>query len=124
MSTDQRSTSPAGLRAATVLGAAWGAALLIRPDRVLRATGADPGLPGVVVAARVLGARQLCQAVLLAARPVPTARWAAAIDGGHMCSMLALAVLAPGYRRPALASAQVAAGLAAITAGAGLRRRG
>jgi hypothetical protein len=105
-----------------VLGAGWGAALLIDPRRVLRATGADPELAGAVGAARVLGARHLLQAAVLAARPGPTARWAAAIDGLHVCSMLALAVVAPSYRRPALASAQVAAGLGAVTGLRGVLR--
>jgi hypothetical protein len=124
MSSEQGSTSPAAVKAATVLGAAWGAALLISPERMLRATGVDPGLPGAVVAARVLGARHLLQSAIVAARPGPTARWAAVIDGLHASSMLALAVIAPSYRRPALASAQVSAGLSAAVGLKGMTGRG
>jgi hypothetical protein len=109
-----------GRPVAAVLGAVWGAALLIRPNQVLRAAGADPGLTGAVVAARVLGVRHLAQAAALAARPADVARPAIATDGLHAASMLGLALLAPRYRRAALASALVATALAVGTRGNGI----
>ena len=94
-------------------GAAFGAALLWQPRRVLALTGADPDLPGAVVAARVLGTRHLLQAVAISAAPTQAARWSGRIDGLHAASMLALATISPEYRRAALASAGVASVLGA-----------
>ncbi|WP_352303088.1 hypothetical protein [Kineosporia sp. NBRC 101731] len=84
------------------------------PQTVLRGVGADPALPGLVLTARVLGARHLVQAAALGLAPARVAPWAARVDGLHAASMLALAGLpglAPGYRRAALASAGVATAL-------------
>jgi hypothetical protein len=103
-------------RAAAALGAAWGLALLARPEDLLRAAGADPGLPYAVPAARVLGARHLLQAAILTARPVEVAPWAAATDALHAASMLPLAA-SSRYRGPALVSATVAGLLSALTRG-------
>ena len=98
-----------------VLGAAWGVALLVGPDRVIRAAGADSDLTGAVVAARLLGARQLAQAAALAARPQDVARAAVVTDSVHAASMLGVALLAPRYRRIAVVSAVIATALAAGT---------
>ncbi|GAB6902968.1 hypothetical protein JCM9957A_60600 [Kineosporia succinea] len=99
-------------------GAAFGAALLLRPREVIRAVGADPELPGLVVAARVLGARHVVQAVGLTVKPGLVSTPASLIDGLHATSMVALAAISPSYRRVALVSAGVAGAL-----GAGSRPR-
>ncbi|MCD5313306.1 hypothetical protein [Kineosporia babensis] len=99
----------------TALGAAFGAALVLQPRRILALTGTDPDLPGVTTAARILGARHLAQAAVVASAPsrFRAARWAAWVDGLHAASMLALAATAPDYRRAALTSAGVAGALSA-----------
>jgi hypothetical protein len=104
----------------SLLGAGFGAALLLRPRAVLSAVGADPDLPGLIPAARILGARHLVQGVILAVAPARVARWSASIDGLHAASMYGLAVVAPDYRRAALVSAGVAS---ALGGGVGLRRK-
>jgi hypothetical protein len=95
------------------LGAVFGAALLLRPRVVIAAVGADPDRPGLIPAARVLGARHLTQGVVLALAPDRVARWSVLIDGAHAASMFGLAAIAPDYRRAALASAGVASALGA-----------
>ncbi len=101
-----------------VLGAGFGAALLLRPRAVITAIGADPDLPGLIPAARVLGARHLVQGVTLAIAPTRVARVSALVDGVHAASMYGLAAVAPRYRRAALASAGVAS---ALGVGVGVR---
>lgn len=98
------------MNSAAVLGAGYGAALLIAPRQVLTVVGADPSQSGAVLAARILGARHLAQATL--ADRIP--RGAALIDGVHAASMLALAAAAPEHRRAALSSAAAAAVLAVL----------
>ena len=101
--------------------AAAGAALLLRPAGVARlASGGGRTAPGVVV--RVLGARTLAQALVLAAaerrrrdvRPVLVA--GAVVDALHAASMVVTAFWKRDYRRSALASA----GAAGLSAGTGL----
>jgi hypothetical protein len=60
------------------------------------------------LAARVLGARHLAQSAALTARPAALTGPAALTESLHVASMLGLAVIAPKYRAPALASALVA----------------
>lgn len=67
--------------------------------------------PGVV--GRVLGGRQVLQAIVLSSRP----RAGAAIDAAHGVSMLALAATSRRHRGPALYSAVAAS----VWAGLGLR---
>ena len=96
-----------------LLRAAWGTVLLSQPRRVLalRDTGGVPGL--AVFAARLLGARQLTQAIITALAPTPRViRLGAAVDTLHVCTGIGLAVLVPRWRRTALADAAVAAGFA------------
>jgi hypothetical protein len=100
--------------AAAALGSAWGAALLGRPhDLLARTSGRRPGSAEVVVA-RLLGVRQVVQAVALHRWPVRAARWCAAVDALHGASMVLLATLSPRHRRPALLSAGVAGVLALL----------
>ncbi len=89
-------------RALPVLALAEGAALLARPEAVVRAV---PGRPAPHVAVlRVLGARQLVQGAVLLARPTPqVVRGAAVVDGLHALSMVPV-LLHPRYRRAALVS--------------------
>jgi hypothetical protein len=86
--------------------AIWGLALLAQPrpfaDRRVSAC------------ARLLGARHVAEAVVLAWRRRPT-RWAyaiASIDGLHALSMLGLAAVDRRHRRIALTSAAIASCLA------------
>ena len=96
-----------------MLRAAWGTVLLSQPGRVL-ALCDTAGVPGpAVFAARLLGARQLTQAIITALAPTPRViRLGAAVDTLHACTGIGLAVLVPRWRRPALADAAVAAGFA------------
>ena len=62
------------------------------------------------VVARVLGGRQLLQGIALIIRPdPPVVTVAVATDVLHAASMLLLGWIRPGYRRPALVSAAIAA---------------
>ncbi len=102
--------------------ATYGAALLALPRQALggRRFGAQES--GAILFARLLGARQLLEAGVLARRPRRRMLLAgAAVDAAHSASMLALCALSPSHRRLAAASAAVAAGLAAAGAAAGLR---
>lgn len=96
-----------------MLRAAWGTVLLSQPRRVL-ALRDTAGVPGhAVFAARLLGARQLTQAIITALAPTPRViRLGAAVDTLHACTGVGLAVLVPRWRRTALADAAVAAGFA------------
>lgn len=87
-----------------------GLMLLARPSRVAELAAAD-GRPPDARIVRLLGLRLAAQGVLQLAWPSPTAsRLAAAIDGTHAASMVAVAAWVPTYRRPALVSATLAAG--------------
>ena len=103
-------------RGIEILRGTWGAALLLAPDRVLRATGSQPIDTPSVVVARILGARQLLQATLSGLRPSPEVLamgvW---VDAVHAltASALALRVRArarAGYTDAAIASVWAAAG--------------
>ena len=96
-----------------MLRAAWGTVLLSQPRRVL-ALRDTMGVPGpAVFAARLLGARQLTQAIITALAPTPRViRLGAAVDTLHACTGIGFAVLVPRWRRTALADAAVAAGFA------------
>ncbi|HET8717918.1 MAG TPA: hypothetical protein VFM50_09220 [Nocardioidaceae bacterium] len=100
---------------------ALGAVELLAAHRVARLAGAADHRAGVTTTARVLGARHLAQAV--ATRRVARTgrlttaqahRAGAAVDGLHALSMLGLAAVASGVRRPALCSAAVAGTLAVL----------
>jgi hypothetical protein len=91
---------------------ALGLAVLARPGLPLRLTGSPDGA-GVRRTVRVLGGRYAVQgaAGLLTRAPwLPAAD--ATVDGLHAVSMVGLAVVSPGHRRLALASAVLATALA------------
>ena len=106
-----------------LLRAAYAAALLAAPTRVLGAIGGDPADAAAVTTARVLGGRHLLQAVATGGHPGPVRRYGGAVvDLLHAASMFAYARSATeapaSRRRPALfdgsiAAAFVVAGLAA-----------
>jgi hypothetical protein len=100
----------------TVVRAGWGCALLLVPGRILGA-GVRPPIPAAAVAAaRVLGARQLLQAVVMTAAPTrAVAALGAAVDGLHAGTDVALAAASPRWRRIALFDAGIATCLAAST---------
>jgi hypothetical protein len=95
---------------------AWGAALLIAPDRFLaRNEGQSSGSERAV--ARVLGARQLAEAGILVCAPERRPPiWAIAVDLIHAASMLAVGAASPTLRRDALRSAAIATALSALSA--------
>lgn len=112
---------PAPPRLLLSLEAAWGTWLL----------GATPGLSSEAVSrrpvkalVRILGARQLAQAALIAARPSTSRIFTgSAVDALHAASMVMLARSRSQMSRPAVASAAVAALLSSYGLHCGLRRR-
>jgi hypothetical protein len=108
--------SPTARTALVAVRMAWGARLLVSPERVL-AKCPDP-VPGYArVGVRVLGARQLVEGALLARHPRdPPPEWSVAVDALHALSMLGLAAARPGLRPAALRSAASALTLAALSA--------
>lgn len=100
---------------ARIVRGAWGGVLLLDPGLPLR-LGGGRDTTGVREATRILGARHLIEAVVLARTHDPRVRrWVAAVDGVHAVSMLGLAALSPRLRRDALLSAASAAGLVAMS---------
>lgn len=100
------------LRPALGLRLTYGAALLVRPGTLLGDLDGHPAGDGLVVAARVLGARNMLQSVMEARFRQPVVRRAGAIvDAIHVVSMLAFAATGGERRRPALLSAAVAGAL-------------
>jgi hypothetical protein len=96
-------------RGVVVVRALWGAGCLVAPAVVGRAMGLDSGDRRARLLLRVLGARDLGQAALAATAPPPALlRLGAGVDALHAASMVALAAVAPDYRRPALTSATLA----------------
>lgn len=110
---------PAGRRANRMLLAAragWGLGCLVAPGPVGRALGIAPADRRAYVFLRVLGARDLGQAVLAAAAPPPgLLRLGAGVDALHALSMYALAAVRRDLRRPALTAAAVATTWTATT---------
>lgn len=105
-------------RLLTVVRVADAAGLLLRSSRV---SDRDAAL---ALASRVLGARQVLQAVLLARSSSSGAlRFGAAVDGSHSASMLVLAARSERWRRPALQSAAISAALAFSAYGVASRQR-
>src|SRR5579875_1208561 len=93
----------------------WGLLLLAAPGRLPRvAGGADT--PAVRVAARLLGARHVAEALILSAtQGRPARRWIIGVDAIHAASMVALATVSVRLRRDALLSAAATALLIALT---------
>jgi hypothetical protein len=98
-----------------------GTILLVAPDAVLRRVAGGRADAPVRRVTRVLGARNLAEALVL--RSHGTRRWllaASTVDAVHATSMVALALADPRRRRVALASALVAS----LMAGAGVLAAG
>jgi hypothetical protein len=98
--------------------ACWGLTPLLAPRPLLRAVDRVvwPVPRAALVAMRVLGARHLAQTVVEVVGPWPTVGYlGAGTDGLHALSDVGLAVLAPRWRRGALADTAVAAAFTAST---------
>ncbi len=90
--------------------AAWGTALLLAPDAVLRRVGHGPVDPRTRRLTQVLGGRELLQGLIACRhRSRGSILTGAAVDATHVATMLALAIRHPAYRRQAAASALTAA---------------
>lgn len=95
--------------------AAVGGLLVLQPHRVARRFSSGGARPNDSIV-RVLGARQLMQGAAQFARPTSDlVRLGIGVDLLHLASMVALGAAWRTYRRPALASAA----MAAISAGTG-----
>jgi hypothetical protein len=87
----------------------WGLAALLRPRTVLHALQGDPNDRASQVTMRVLGARQLSQAVLSGVSPTaPVLAVGVWVDAVHALTAAGLAALRPKYAAPALADAAIA----------------
>ena len=96
-------------RGVLVVRAVWGAGCVAAPATVGRLLGLAPGDRRARLLLRVLGARDLGQAVLAATAPPPALlRLGAGVDALHAASMVALAAVSPDYRRPAVTSSAMA----------------
>ena len=105
-----------GLRIWAAATATAGAVIMVRPQAVSRLVSGTGSTPDAAVV-RVLGGRQLLQGAAVLIRPAPAlVIGALAVDVLHATSMVAAALIRPGYRRAALTSAAVAA--ASAVAGA------
>ena len=94
----------------TVVRAAWGAVLLAAPRMVMALISQRPAGRCSRLVARLLGARDLVQAVVLARdQSRPTVAAGIAVDALHSSTMLWLAIRRPEHRRGALFSALIAA---------------
>ena len=102
------------LGALSLVRAAIGVARLAFPDTVIPGLDGDHVGPGARRLVRVLGIRQVGQALLTGRAPPPAVVWLGIeIDIAHAASMIVLGALAPRYRRDAFGDALVAAVLAA-----------
>jgi hypothetical protein len=95
-----------------LLQALTGAGLLLDPDPLLGRIGGAASTQQARGMARILGARQLLQAGLLARSGTTRSalRLAGAVDGAHAASMVGLAWRRPEHRLLALLSAGAGAG--------------
>ena len=97
----------------------WGALLLTATRPLRRKLTDGPATSQDVALARVLGARQVAQGVVLAAAP-RTAPVGGAVDALHAATMLLLSAISRRHRRAALLSAVVAV-LLAVASGRAAR---
>lgn len=117
------------MRGLDALRAALGAALIVRPEPVLRRLGEESSRP-LILAARVLAGRLLLQAgvgALASTRPASTLRRVhvgdACVETAHAATMVLLARRRPAHRRLALTSAACALVLAGADVAAVERSR-
>ena len=98
------------IRPLAYLRAAYGAALLAAPRALLYPAARNRVDRAALAFARVLGARQVGEALLITERGAQEgwARAGAAVDALHAVTTVALAVARPERRRLALANAAVA----------------
>jgi hypothetical protein len=102
------------VRTTAVVRTAWGAALLLMPERLLRAGAGRPIPASAVTAVRVLGLRHLLQAGVAAALPTgPVAGLGALVDTVHAASCVGVAAWSPRWRRAALVDLLVETAFAA-----------
>lgn len=111
----------------TAVRAGWGVTLLLFPEAVLALT--TPKRPASRARARavlrVLGARHLVQCAVELRWPVrPVLAAAAAVDGLHSATGLALAALDHTWRRAGVLDAVIAAGFGVGTAALARPRHG
>ncbi|MGH9070887.1 MAG: hypothetical protein ACRDX8_06910 [Acidimicrobiales bacterium] len=93
--------------------AVWGAVELVRPNLAFGRVSGRPLESEEVPVVRVLGARQVAQALVSAKFPTPTVlRLGAVVDGLHSLSMVGAGLALSKYRRHALTSAGLAAAFA------------
>lgn len=103
------------LRSAGWVRTGYGAALIFYPGAVLGLVN-GPTAPTGRAIVRVLGLREAGQALVCAPRPTSDVlKVGAVVDLVHAATMLALAARSTTWRRPALASAAIAASYAVIT---------
>ncbi|BCJ39730.1 hypothetical protein GCM10010168_78140 [Actinoplanes ianthinogenes] len=104
---------PNSSHVAAAARAGWGCVLLLTPESVLRIGGRPVPGPVLTRLARLLGARQLVQAAVLAGWPgAPVARGGAVVDVLHAATDLWYAVASPRHRPAALLDATIATALA------------
>lgn len=102
-------TSTARSRPIEIFRGSWGAALLVAPRFVLQEVHHVEIDPRSLVVTRILGARQLAQALLSGIRPSPEVlAMGAWVDAAHAVSAAALAVLDPPRARAATTDVVVA----------------
>ncbi|GAB3878752.1 hypothetical protein [Terrabacter terrigena] len=104
-------------RFAGTIGIAWGAVLFAYPDDVWQRVAGRGCTQDEQLVTQVLGLRHLAQGLAELVAPRAVRRPAAAVDAAHALSMLALAAWRREYAPPALASAAVALGGAALSSG-------
>jgi hypothetical protein len=91
----------------------WGATLFTAPGLVLDVTGGDPDDRASRLVMRILGARQVTQAVLSGIGPTgPVLALGVWVDVAHATTSVALAVTERRYTRPAAVDASIATGWA------------
>jgi hypothetical protein len=91
----------------------WGAALFTAPGLVLDVTGGDPGDRASRLVMRILGARQVTQAVLSGIGPTgPVLALGVWVDVAHAATSVGLALTDRRYTRPAAVDATIASGWA------------
>ncbi len=113
------------MRALRLLRAAYGAALVAAPIRVVQVSGGSATDDVALFAARALGARHVVQALLTGDHPGPIRRTTGAlVDALHAATMFAVAATDSARRRPALLDGSVATAfcLAGLTANPHRRR--